>query len=118
MQRSILVFATASLFLVAFLAPSALAADDPTPTATVAPLPTPSDGQGEIVIDPTFITATSSPEGDVAGTTGRPDVTPPPTNSITAATTPGTGLKVLLVLVVVGSLLALLASREPAARRR
>ncbi len=73
MQRSILVFATASLFLVAFLAPSALAADDPTPTATVAPLPTPSDGQGEIVIDPTFITATSSPEGDVAGTTGRPD---------------------------------------------
>jgi hypothetical protein len=117
MQRSILVI-SAALVLVALLAPTAFAADDPTPAATAAPEPTPVTGQGEIVIDPTFITATPIPEGDVAGTTGRPDVTPPPTDSIAAATRSGSGLQVLLVLLVVGSLLAMLGSREPARRRR
>lgn len=117
MKRSILAIGVA-LALVALVAPAALAADEPTPSATVTPEPTPLEGQGEIVIDPTFITATPDPAGDVAGTTGRPDVTPPPTDSIAAATTPGTSLQVLLVLGVAGSLFALLGSREPARRRR
>jgi hypothetical protein len=54
----------------------------------------------------------------VAGTTGRPDVTPPPTDTIITATTSGTGLQVLLVLGVVGSFLAVLVGRVPATRRR
>jgi hypothetical protein len=115
MLRLTLVIGSA-LVLAAVLAPAVLATDDSTPAATVSPAPTPV--QGEIVIDPTFITTTPDPAGVVAGATGRPNVTPPPTDTATVATTPGTGLQVLLVLGVVGPLLALLGSREPNRRRR
>lgn len=127
MTRFATAIATGLVVLAMVLAPAAQAADEPqprvlptppTPTAVAGPTATPFDGNGEIVIDPTFIIETATPAGDVEGLTGRPDVTPPPTDTITATTTPGTGLQVLLVLGVVGSLLALLAARSPVARGR
>lgn len=128
MKRTILAIVTALLLGVS-LASVASAADgavpagtEPTPVAepSTAPEPsaTPFDGNGEVVIDPTFITPTAEPHGQVLGATGRPEATPPSTDAITAATTSGTGLHVLLVLGVAGSLLALLAVRVPPARRR
>ncbi len=113
------------------MVPAVLAADDgvpagPTPvvepSAQPDPTPTPFDGNGEIVIDPTFITETpqpaSTPVGQVLGATGRPQATPPATDTIPAATAPGTSLHVLLLLAIAGSVIALLAARVPAARRR
>jgi hypothetical protein len=125
-KRTVLAIAAAA-FLAAMLVPAALAADDgpldpaePTPVAepTAPPAPTPGDGNGEIVIDPTFIAATPTPAGEVQGATSRPRTTPPPTDTITATTASGTGLQVLLVLGVAGSFLALLAARVPPVRRR
>jgi hypothetical protein len=107
----------------ALVAPAALAADEPgpvpEPTAVPAPTATPVEN-GEIVIDPTFIIATPTPAGAVHAATGRPDVTPPATDtgSLAMTTTPGTSLQVLGVLGVVGTLLALAAGLIPAGRRR
>jgi hypothetical protein len=119
-----------ALLLAAATVPAVLAADDgapvdPAPTAepTVQPDPTPTpfDGNGEIVIDPTFIIETSEPAatpvGEVQGATGRPLATPPSTDTIRAATAPGTGLHVLLLLAIAGSAIALAFARVPAARR-
>jgi hypothetical protein len=143
-KRSILSALALALLLAAAAVPAVLAADDgapapdPTPvtdptaqpdptrvtdpTAQPDPTPTPFDGNGEIVIDPTFITSTPEPAekpvGEVLGATGRPDATPPATDTITATTAPGTSLHVLLLLAVAGSVLALLAARRPVARRR
>ena len=112
-----------ALGLTIMLVPPALAADgeppavEPTTTPAVEPTPTPIEN-GEIVIDPTFITTTPTPAGQVAGATGRPEPTPPSTDAITHATASGTSLQVLLVLGVAGSLLGLVAARLPVRRRR
>ena len=135
-KRSLLSALALVLLLAMGAVPSVLAADEgapvaeptaePTPvvkpTTQPDPTPTPFEGNGEIIIDPTFITSTpapaATPVGEVRGTTGRPDATPPATDTITATTAPGTSLHVLLLLAIAGSVLALLAARQPAARRR
>jgi hypothetical protein len=131
-KRSLLAALALAALLATAAVPSVLAADDgapgaepaPTvePTAQPDPTPTPFDGNGEIVIDPTFITTTpapaATPVGEVLGATARPDATPPATDTIHAATAPGTSLHVLLLLAIAGSVVALLAARVPAARRR
>ena len=124
-KRSPLLALAISLLLAVALVPAVLAADEPAPaepTPTVEPTPTAGDGNGEIVIDPTFITETASPtatpRGEVRGATGRPDRTPPATDTISARTAPGTGLQVLLLVAIAGCSFALLAARVPAARRR
>lgn len=130
-KRSLLSALALALLLATAAVPAVLAADDgapaaePTPavepTAQPDPTATPFDGNGEITIDPTFITSTptpaATPVGEVLGATGRPDATPPATDTIKAATAPSTSLYVLLLLAIAGSVLALLATR-PAARRR
>lgn len=131
MKRSLLSALALTLLLAAAVAPAVLAADDgapaePTPvanpTAQPDPTPTPFDGNGEITIDPTFITATPTPAptpvGEILAATGRPDATPPATDSLPAATAPGTNLRVLLLLAIAGFVIALLAAQAPAARRR
>jgi len=131
-KRSLLSALALALLLATAAVPAVLAADDgapaadPTPavepTAQPDPTPTPFDGNGEITIDPTFITSTptpaATPVGEVLGATGRPDATPPATDTIMAVTAPSTSLHVLLLLAIAGSVLALLAARLPAARRR
>lgn len=124
MKRSLLAALALSLVLAAVLVPAVLAADAPAPvepTPSAEPTPTPPDGNGEIVIDPTFITSTptptATPAGEVQGATGRPDRTPPATDTISAETAPGTGLQVLLLLAISGCSFALLAARVPPARR-
>ncbi len=114
--------AAAALLLAISLAPAALAADDEAapdgdPVPVVEPTATPVEN-GEIVIDPTFVIASPTPAGDVRAATGPPQPTPPATDTIQSATTPGTGLQVLLVLGVAGSSLALALGRAPARRRR
>ena len=69
MRRSILALSTV-LVLAAFLAPVTLAADDLTPVATAAPFPV--EGQGEIVIDPTFIAETPDPVAPSPAPPGSP----------------------------------------------
>ena len=86
----------------------------------------PTDAQptddGVVVYDPVFITPApaATPVGEVRGVTGRPDVTPPATDTIAApgSGTAGRGLE--LVLLVLGGLspLILLLGRVPGARRR
>jgi hypothetical protein len=77
---------------------------------------------GVVVYDPEFITPApaATPVGEVRGVTGRPDVTPPATDTIAApgSGTAGRGLE--LVLLVLGGLsaLILLLGRTPGARRR
>jgi hypothetical protein len=128
-KRSPLVALALALLVVAALVPAVLAADgttqggpppavEPTPT----PEPTPFDGNGEISIDPTFVTETpapaATPVGRVSGATGTPQATPPSTDTVTAATAPGTGPGALLLLAIAGASLALLVARVPRARRR
>ncbi len=125
MKHPIAAMATAALLALS-VSPGVLAAegaDDPAPSATLAvdpaassdPIPTPVEN-GEIVIDPTFFAASPEPQGGVAAETGRPQVTPPATDTYPPAARPGSGLHVLLVLAVAGSLLALAV--VPHARRR
>jgi hypothetical protein len=123
-KRSLLLALASSLVLAAALVPAVLAADDPAPaepTRALVPSPTPADGNGEIVIDPTFITETpaprATPRGEVRAATGRPQRTPPATDTNSAETAPGTGLQVLLLVAIAGCSFALLAARVPAARR-
>lgn len=113
-----------SFLLAVTLVPAVLAADEPAPaepTPTVEPTPTPGDGNGVIVIDPTFISESPSPaptpRGEVRAATGRPDRTPPATDTTSAETAPGTSLQVLLLVAISGCSFALLAARVPPARR-
>jgi hypothetical protein len=84
----------------------------PTPTPTVAPTPTPT-----VAPTPTPTVAPTpqpTPTGTVEAATGTPKVTPPATDTAPASGGgPGSGLTLVLVLLA-GSLLALL----PAARWR
>jgi hypothetical protein len=126
-SRHLLAIVTA-LLLVVMLAPAAFAADGeepaptdaaPTPTLVPEPTATPFDGNGEIVVDETFVTTPSStPAGQVRGTTGRPQHTPPATDTITTPATHGTALQLLLALLAGGSLLALVAGLLPVPRPR
>jgi hypothetical protein len=126
-SRHLLAIATA-LLLVVMLAPAALAADGeepvptdavPTPTLVPEPTSTPGDGNGEIVVDETFVTTPSStPAGQVGGTTGKPQHTPPATDTVAASATHGSALPPLLALLAGGSVLALVAGSLPAVRPR
>jgi hypothetical protein len=91
----------------------------PTDAAPTDELPT---DDGEIVYDPIFITPTpeATPVGDVLAATGRPDVTPPATDTIGAAraTTSGSGYQGVLLVLAGLSTSVLLLGRVPAARRR
>ena len=99
---------------------------DEEPTDALPPDEVPTDAQptddGVVVYDPVFITPApaATPVGEVRGVTGRPDVTPPATDTIAApgSGTAGRGLE--LVLLVLGGLsaLILLLGRVPSARRR
>jgi hypothetical protein len=126
-KRSFIASIALSLAIVATVVPAVLAADpvvveSPAPSAPApAATPIPTDGatppDGEISVDPTFITA--APSGAVLGATGRPDVTPPPTDAITTTSTAGGAtLQALLVVLAAVSILVLLAGRLPDARRR
>jgi hypothetical protein len=91
----------------------------PTDATPTDELPT---DDGEIVYDPIFITPTpeATPVGDVLAATGRPDVTPPATDTIGAAraTTSGSGYQGVLLVLAGLSTSVLLLGRVPAARRR
>ena len=129
MSRQLLAIATALLVLL-LLAPAALAADGdeptptdaaPTPAPTLVPEPTatPFDGNGEIVIDETFVTTPSStPEGQVRGATGKPQRTPPATDTAGVPATHGSALPPLLLLLAGGSAVALVAGSLPVLRPR
>ena len=120
--------AVAAAAIALAMAPVVLADDgpvtpaaDPTPVVepTAPPVPTATPVEnGEIVIDPTFIVATPAPAGQVAAASGRPQPTPPATDTITPAATRSTGLHALLVLGVAGSSLWLAVARGPSRRRR
>jgi hypothetical protein len=126
-SRHLLAIATALLLLVT-VAPAALGADGeepvptdavPTPTLMAEPTPTPFDGNGEIVVDETFVTTPSStPAGQVRGTTGKPQHTPPATDTVAASATHGSALQPLLAMLAGGSVLALVAGSLPALRPR
>jgi hypothetical protein len=77
---------------------------------------------GVVVYDPVFITPApvATPVGEVRGVTGRPDVTPPATDTIAtpAATTAGRGVEPVLLVLGGLSALILLLGRMPDARRR
>ncbi|HYO41940.1 MAG TPA: hypothetical protein VES19_01970 [Candidatus Limnocylindrales bacterium] len=119
-----------ALQLAAAMVPAVLAADEgvpvePSPVVEPTPQPEPTATpveNGEITIDPTFIVATpapaSTPVGEVLGATGRPDATPPATETFPAGTASGASLHVLLLLAIAGSAIALVAAGVPAARRR
>jgi hypothetical protein len=119
---------TAALLLMLLLAPVTLAAEGdelvptdaaPAPTLVPEPTPTPFEGNGEIVIDETFVTTPSStPAGQVRGTTGRPQRTPPATDTADVPATHGTGLQPLLAVLAGGSLLALVAGSPAVLRPR
>jgi hypothetical protein len=130
-MKRLLLAAASALVLAAALVPSVLAADgsetDPVaPTPSVEPAGTPEPPptpvpNGEIVIDPTFITEipdpTATPAGAVAGATGRPRVTPPATDTFTNASAPSSAsLQVLSVLAVAVLLPALLVGLRPGKR--
>ena len=75
-----------------------------------------------VVYDPVFITPApvATPVGEVRGVTGRPDVTPPATDTIagSGSTTAGRGLEPVLVVLGGLSALILLLGRMSGARRR
>jgi hypothetical protein len=116
-KRSVIASTAIALLLALGAAASAFAAD-PSGTITTSETPNPS---GEISVDPTFETprSTATPVSAVMGTKGRPERTPPPTDTVGAPSqAPGTGLQVLLLLAVASSSLVLIAGRLPVARRR
>jgi hypothetical protein len=85
----------------------------------------PTDGQptdGDVVYDPVFITPTpdATPVGAVRSATGRPEVTPPATDTIGSPGRSAPTAAVEGVLAVLGGLsaLILLLGRPPGARRR
>ena len=128
------------LVLAALVAPmAALAADGTEPTdaqpterqPTDARRPRPAqvldDGfDGEIVYDPYFIspepdaTPEMAPVGAVRGATGRPQLTPPATDTtgVTADRQGGTSVPLLLVALAAFSTTVLALGRAPAVRRR
>jgi len=110
------IMATAVALLLALAAASSVLAADPTDDPFVSETPNPS----EIAIDPTFVTpeATPTPVSEVLGATGRPQRTPPPTDTVGAPSqSPGAGLQALLLLGVAGITLVLMVGRLPVARR-
>jgi hypothetical protein len=116
-KRSVIASTAIALLLALGAAASAFAAD-PSGDPVINETPNPS---GEISVDPTFLAPTpaATPVSEVMGATGRPQRTPPPTDTLgTPAQAPGTGLQVLLLLGVAGSSLVLIVGRLPVARRR
>ncbi len=130
MKRSFLASVALVLTLAAATVPATVAADpgslessapaDPVPTATPVVTDDRIAPDGEISIDPTFITATPTPAaaGEVKDAAGRPRVTPPPTDSVDAKAASGATLQALMLFAVLGLSLALIAARAPARRLR
>lgn len=107
-----------SLTLLAAAVPAVLATE-PAASQSATPVPT-DDGtppDGEISVDPTFITA--PPSAAVLAATGRPDPTLPATDTTAAtATAGGATLQALLLVLAAVSTLLLLVGRLPDVRRR
>lgn len=97
---------------------SAPASEQPSDTASEQPTETPSEGTVEV--DPTFIASaqpTATPIGAVLSATGRPDRTPPPTDTVSqrpASSSP----QGMLVLLAVLATICLACARLPDVRRR
>jgi hypothetical protein len=138
MNRSLVASFALALSLIAALVPAVIAAD-PTPSGSAAPSgPAPSLGatpsdpapgasatppddgtppDGDISVDPTFIT--QPPSGDVLAATGRPGPTLPPTDtSVPSTDVGGATLPALLAALAVLSALLLVVGRRPTARHR
>ncbi len=104
--------------------PTATPTQEPEPTPAVDPTGTPvadpsADPTDAPSTDPVDATATPSPFADVKGITGAPRMTPPPTDTLAAATGlagAATG-SWAFVLAAIGSLLAILALAAPATKR-
>lgn len=137
--------AGAVLLVATFAAPAAAFAGQPV-GASQATIPLTADGDGQdappvdeqptdeqptnsqptddgvVVYDPVFITPApvATPAGEIRGVTGRPDVTPPATDTIDrpGSTTAGRGLEPVLLVLGGLSALILLLGRVPGARRR
>ena len=122
MKRSLAASLALSLLLLGMLAVPAVFAVDPSASPVASdPAPSPSDDaappSGDISVDPPFASAT--PVGSVLAETGRPEETLPPTDiTMTATTTGGSGVQVLLVVLAAISSFALFAGRLPDVRRR
>ena len=117
MKRSVIASTAIALLLALGAATSAFAAD-PSGDIVISETPNPS---GEISNDPPFVTPepAATPVSEVMGAKGRPERTPPPTDTVgEPAQAPGSGLQVLLLLGAAGSTLVLIAGRLPVARRR
>ncbi len=129
-KRSFPASVVLAIALLATAIPAALAAGpgglDEAPPADPAPTPTPvpTDGRiapdGEISVDPTFITEdpTNSPDGAVLSASGRPRVTPPPTDVDAAPTTSGSSMHLLLLLLAGAAALSLALTPRRACSRR
>lgn len=76
---------------------------------------------GEVAVDDGFVTPDPSgtPVGEVRGVTGRPDMTPPPTDTIAAPAgiAANGGFQAILLVLAGLSTLVLVLGRVPAARR-
>ena len=92
------------------VAPTPTPTVEPTPTPTVAPTPTPT-------VEPT---PTATPSGSVEAVTGTPEITPPPTDSLTSASGSPNNSWRLLLLGMAGILagILLLMPAEPERTRR
>ena len=125
------------LVLASLGVPVAALAADPTPTDAQPTDAQPTDAaasgevmddgfEGEVVHDPYFVspepdaTPDAVPVGSTKGVTGRPEVTPPATDTIwvTAGRQGGANVPILLVALAALSITVLALGRIPAARRR
>ena len=92
--------------------PTATVPVEPTPTATVPVEPTPT---ATVPVEPT---PTATPSGQVQGETGKPQFTPPSTDTtVGAGTTNTVGGGMGLALLALGGLVALALLVTPARRR-
>ena len=109
--------ALASVLGLALLTPSTVLAAGPTPSIVASEQPTASASDGNISIDPVFISPTAVPKGAVDAATGRPEHTLPPTDSLGAppATADAQGLPLLLLAMAT---ISLVAASLPEVRRR
>lgn len=117
LSLALLVAAVPAVLAVEPAASESAAPLDPAPAATPVPTDDGTPPDGEISVDPTFITA--PPSAAVLAATARPDPTLPATDTTAATVTAGGAtLQALLLVLAAVSTLLLLAARMPHARRR
>ena len=95
-------------------AASEQASDQPTDQPTEAP------SDGNVVVDPTFVTApTATPVGAVLGATGRPPTTPPPTDAVAGDhSAAGAASQGIVLLLLALATISLVVAPKPEVRRR